>query len=738
MELDKSKFLKNGFTVDQIAEIDAGLKQGVNAFLYADKRYLAIQMRQIRFGLEEKLDVSVYADPRYDWFQMEEIRKGMLTGLPIGCYASPDISYDRMKQIRLGLCDEIDLSRFKHLDAGVLKQLRLAMKSKVNIVPFINEGYDKEQLEAIREALEKRIPISPYLDKCYRGVAIREICIGIEHGVDVSVYLNPKYYWQQMREIRLGLEHRVDVSKYVNRYYTFEQMREIRLGLEAGLDVSYFSSLMYTAEDMKKRRLALLEHPALAVCEETDDNAGLGEEDIIITLDEENTKAYAQIQRIPEENFRIEMLRALRNAGINTGVKYDTIDHILETRQTGVRTLIATSIMPEDGKDGYYECFFRKQISRTPKQEEDGTVDYRSVECFERVSKGQKLAVYHGAVPGKAGMTVTGIEIPARKGKEQCILTGKGFHRLDDNVTYVSDLDGVISYNEIRNKWDEIIEIRMEITQLLVVDCVTLATGDINFNGSVYVEGNVGNGVNIHASGDVLVGGYVQSSTITAGGNVSIRYGMNVAGKGEIHAVGDVTGMFFESVKIVAGGDIYSDYFMNCELYSKNIISAVGKKGSLAGGVATADYGLKVNQLGNQAGIITRIKLGIGDKIKQELNQLEIQMSTVKSELDGLTKIHEELMKKFSPDARSTNDLYIKLGNGIYAKEQELSEMTKQKQMLELKQKKAMGVSAVVEGTLYDNVIFDIDQARLRTGSTIAGVKVVKQMKKIVMEPLEN
>lgn len=46
-------------------------------------------------------------------------------------------------------------------------------------------------------------------------------------------------------------------------------------------------------------------------------------------------------------------------------------------------------------------------------------------------------------------MTVTGREIPARKGREQCILTGKGFRRLEDGRTYISDLDGIVSLREI-------------------------------------------------------------------------------------------------------------------------------------------------------------------------------------------------------------------------------------------------------------------------------------------------
>ena len=131
------------------------------SLFFAKKELLAIQMKQIRYGLELGLDVSTYADAKYDWFQMEEIRKGLMGKLDISVYASPDIPYEKMKEIRLGLCDNVDLSMFQNLDAGVLKQLRLALKNDVKIVPYIQMGYDMEQLEAIREALEKKVAIEP-------------------------------------------------------------------------------------------------------------------------------------------------------------------------------------------------------------------------------------------------------------------------------------------------------------------------------------------------------------------------------------------------------------------------------------------------------------------------------------------------------------------------------------------------------------------------------------------------
>ena len=734
MEKIRTKLSVNGFTFDQIAEIEAGAQAGVDVSVYANREFLAIQMRQIRFGLEAGLDVSAYADPKYDWFQMEEIRKGILGGLPIESYAFPELPYDKMKQIRLGLCDGIDLSPFQHLEAGVLKQLRLALMHHVKIVPYINEGYDTEQLEAIREALEKKVDIVPYLDRRFRGVCIREICLGLEHGLDVSVYADPCYYWQQMREIRYGMEHMVDVERYKNPYYSWQQMREIRLGLEDGLDVSYFSSLMYTATDMEQKRLQLQENPALAVCGEQDElPADEGPELVHIVLAEGKTAAYAELCSEASETMRIEILQALHSRGITYGIRYDAIDRMAKGEGPHGRVLVAVGSMPKDGQDGYYEYFFRTNVARTPKTLEDGNVDYRNVEWFEQVKKGQKLACYHAATAGTNGMSVTGKEIPARKGREQCILTGTGFHRLEDGITYVADLDGIVTLSENYEGTDTLLEIRMDVTDLLTVEAVTLATGDVHFDGNVFVKGNVGSGAGVYATGDVLVGGFVEAAHITSGGNIMIRQGMNGSGEGGIRAAGDVNGYFFEAVNIDAGGNIHGDYFLNCELYAQGRIDVMGKKGSLAGGNACAELGLRANRLGNQAGLATYIRLGVSDRLRRQELELSESVKNVSAELEALFHAHTEFMNKYQPQVRNSMELFLKVESAIYTKEQELDQLMNKKRRIEDEKRKATAVSAVVETTLYESVTFEIERVRWKTSKRLGSVRVKKSENKIVV-----
>lgn len=68
--------------------------------VYAQKDFLAIQMRQIRLGLMENLPVEWYAKTDYDWFQMKEIRLGLEEGVDVSYYRSPMYTALQMRERR--------------------------------------------------------------------------------------------------------------------------------------------------------------------------------------------------------------------------------------------------------------------------------------------------------------------------------------------------------------------------------------------------------------------------------------------------------------------------------------------------------------------------------------------------------------------------------------------------------------------------------------------------------------
>jgi uncharacterized protein (DUF342 family) len=399
---------------------------------------------------------------------------------------------------------------------------------------------------------------------------------------------------------------------------------------------------------------------------------------------------------------RNEIKQALREEGITRGIDNRAI-HILEQGSVSSTVVkVAEGRKPRDGKDGWYEYFFRTNVARTPKVLPDGSVDYRDIEWYEVVKKGQKLAYYHDAKEGVDGYTVKGRVLHSKKGKEKKILVGKGFVVQDDGKTYIAETDGKIDIK------DE----QIEISRMLVMEEVSLATGNVNFDGSVHVLGDVVSGARIEASESVVVDGHVEDAIIECGGDVVLRKGMNAGGTGGYIRARNVIGRFFESVKIQVSEDIRADYCMNCDLYAEGQINVTGANGSLIGGSSYAMGGIKVDSLGNQIGIETHIRLGINDGIIKQQKDVAAAIAGVNQELKILRNAYGELTVKYTAEERNNMELFLKIESAIYTKDLEMEKLQESKKQLEQVVEQLRGVKAIVFGTLYDGVVIEINGKR--------------------------
>lgn len=715
------KNMTERFDCDQMAEIQAGKEAGVDVSRYAKEIYMAIQMRQLRIGLQNGIDITPYENPEYDWFQMEEIRLGLEHGLNIHLYEDKALPYDRMRQIRKGLEEGIDLSGFYQLDAKLLRELRKALVSNIDMLSYIKQGYGAEQLAQIRHALQKKLDIAPFLQKEFRGASIQEIAKGLEGGVDVSCYARIEYSWQEMREIRLGLEHRIDIMLYANPLYNWRQMCEIRLGLEEGLDVNNYRSLMYPAADMRRMRLQML---SLARRGEAGHSKSLEENGFLLTVSEDEMAAYIQINREPErETSCADMLQFLKQNGIVSGIMEAELVRMLQQKAYGQPVLVAKGEPARKGKDGWYEFFFDTEPDRTPKLLEDGSVDYRNIKWFEVVTKGQKLACYHAAEAGCDGFTVTGHPCVARRGREAGILRGRGFCISEDKSTYTAGITGKI----------ELSDSEMTIESLLVVDEVTLATGNVEFDGCVYIRGSVGSKTEIRATGDITIDGTVEGAVIESGGSVLLRKGMNGGREGSVDAKKNVTGGFFESVRVRAGEDILANYCLNCELYAKGNITLSGRRGTLAGGKAYAGKGITAYRIGNDTDIRTEITLGVNEEIIQKKRNLEKALSDNRKETQILRNAYMDFERKYTPEVRNTMELYMKLENAVYTKEKQAEQLMRMSDEVNAGIEVMEKAQAVIPGTLYGGTVVWIEGMRWHTKEEVKNVRIKKAQGRIAV-----
>ncbi len=714
--VDISEYEKAGYDWLQCNEIREGLKDGLDISSFLDVRFLPYQMREIRKGLKEGLDISYYAKLDFDWYQMREIRRGMENGIDVNVYAKEEYSFQVMYAIRRGIEQGVDLMPYVEKGYGgkELRELCRGLAVGNDLSPYLEKGYKAAQLAQINNALQDGLDITPYLSTTFHGTQLQEIVKGLEKDLDVSVYAKPEYNWFQMREIRFGMEDKADVSMYTDFALSAEQMAEIRKGLLAGVDVTKYNKVYYEPEQMEQMRKDLMtQTPADEVLLEELDESGVmddvsdedtGEDSydedelangVHIYTSADNMEAHLILDDLPdgEEHTLNKIMRILRWKKIKQEIERETIEEMLEKKEYKKDVIVARGRRAVDGKDGKFVYHFRRNLRRKPKMLEDGSVDYKSIDLFEEVKEGQLIAEYLPATSGSFGYDVYGEMIAPQRGTEKVPLHGKGFRMTDDKRQYFSLLTGIIEYREEEG----VIEIQNLYTVMGNVDA---STGNIEFDGDVYVTGNVENGFSVKATGNVVVDGHCESCLIRADKNIVIKKGFQGQGKGVLKAGGDITGQFFESVQVIGDGDITASYLLNSRLKTTGHLAVEGRKGVIIGGYTCAKQGIRCFGIGNGAEARTIVEVGIDREDMRNYQDLTKRIGKLDSEIrtfeEGVKKLMSQ--KKLNEKSRS---LYARLTKMLYTQKKLRKDLLEEKEKKMETLTKQRGASIEINGPVY-------------------------------------
>lgn len=321
---------------------------------------------------------------------------------------------------------------------------------------------------------------------------------------------------------------------------------------------------------------------------------------VVVTVDQEGYQAKLRLLPPPDGISPPEakdMLRALARHKITRGVKTEFITRLAE-RPVYDRTFrIAEARLPVDGQAGSVTYFFNPEVDLSPHMGEDGTADFRDLDFVKSVKAGDLLCRLTPATPGVDGVNVFGRPIPAKAAGNAPVQCG---------TNTVSSADGL----EIRATCDGQVFLRgstVVVSQILVVDTVDFSTGNIDFPGSVHIQGNVSSGFTVKAAGDIVVQGVVENAVLIAGGNIALCRGVKGAGSGSLDAGQDIRTLFIESCQVRAGGSIYADTILNSDVACGHTVSVYGQRGYLLGGVCMAGDFVSAAQIGNAAQTATSV-----------------------------------------------------------------------------------------------------------------------------------
>jgi len=337
-----------------------------------------------------------------------------------------------------------------------------------------------------------------------------------------------------------------------------------------------------------------------------------------------------------------DVMQALAEAGLVFGIDETAVRQACE--EGGCNCMpVASGVLPQHGCDTVFEALVPLTVDRAPQLDENGLINYREHGSITVVQSGAPLLRRIPATAGVAGQTVRGHVLAPRPGRDEPFaaqLAGTQVARDDPNLLQAS-----VTGQAVRVKNGVMVEPILRVAE------VNMATGNIHYDGTVHVDGEVVQGMQVQASGDIVVNGMVDGGLLEAGGNIQVAGG--VIGHARLRAGGSVSARFSEGAHIYAGTAIVLDEMaLECELQALNqIIIGAGspQRGRLIGGSATVMMLLKVPLLGSVKGGVTKVLLGSNPELDVKYETLKQRIANEKAAEENLHKLADQLTAAGDP-----------------------------------------------------------------------------------------
>lgn len=311
------------------------------------------------------------------------------------------------------------------------------------------------------------------------------------------------------------------------------------------------------------------------------------------------------------------------------------------TPQRGV--LAARGIPPRPPKEARVEILFGLE-GPCPEGscDPEAPVDYRERGHVLCVEEGTLLAVFEPAEEGVPGTDVYGVPIPVEPPREVHLVSGRGVALLEDGRTYAATLTGQPVLDGSVLRVDPIYEIPQD---------VDYATGNVRFEGTVVVRGNVRNGFSVVAGVDLEVFGHVENARLQAQRDVVIHGGL-VGGQARAEAGQDVWVRHVEHGVVLADRDIrVAQYALHGTLFSGGAISFQGRRGVI-GGRLEAFERIDVFTAGTPLGTRTHLVAGSHFRVRLQLQETKERLAELEPRIVQAGAVIQAARARFTENGR--------------------------------------------------------------------------------------
>lgn len=409
-----------------------------------------------------------------------------------------------------------------------------------------------------------------------------------------------------------------------------------------------------------------------------------------------------------------DLLEAVGGEGFTFGVLTEVIERVARDKIVNQWVVVARGIKPEEGTDGYVRFHFdRDRTKARIKEDADGKVNLRDLNLIQNVKKGDILCEVVAPRAGKSGLSVRNEEIPSKTGAHVKLPGGTNVSCSADRTQMFSTMDGMV-------RWAENTVI---VEPVYTVHDVDASVGNIRFNGSVVVQGEVGDGYEIHAGEDITIATTVGRVVLEAGGTIRIAGGILGQEKAIITANGTIYARFIQDAHVKSEqAIIVNDYIRN------SLVSAIGPvviknpSGFIATSKVSSDCWIYCNTVGQEdAGVETELSIGHSPVLHQEQVRIKEEIEAKTQDFlrfqASLAKLRG--MKSTSELSRQQEMLYEKILDTMENLRKTLSQQNAKSLEITEKIQRTYQGNIYIAGTVHDRTTIHIGMA----STTVKGAR---------------
>lgn len=393
-----------------------------------------------------------------------------------------------------------------------------------------------------------------------------------------------------------------------------------------------------------------------------------------------------------------DAVAALATHRVREGVDAGAVEAALA--ECGQRKEVARGTLPVHGKDAVLGPLVEVNRQRHPHIDATGHVDLHDLGAIPAVQAGEPVMRRYPPEPGLPGNNVFGESLPASAGRDAQFAV-----RLQGVINSPDDPDLLLA--EIAGQ-PLLQRDGITVEPILRYDSIDIATGNVDFPGSLVVRGDIRSGMKVRAGGDITVQGVIESAEVSAGGDIRVLGGI-IGHACAQHSPQQPIGQC-DTARVSAHGNVWARYIENALVEAQQavrvtesivqsevtaldqvVVGGKGQKGRILGGVVRATGLVSADYLGGDGAGPTRVMAGVNPLLQRAMEEH-------RKRREGLLKQHDDVSKivKLLKNHPEKREIYEKARLTLKKLSEDIAEELEDEQVIEAEGKLAEHAKVVV------------------------------------------